>query len=105
MFLLLSDYELGYVAGVLVSIPYSSGQCFFYTNEIEVKISLSKFQSLIHQVSVSFLFLTSPSANSIELVSIPYSSGQCFFLEVYTETEQDRFLSVSIPYSSGQCFF
>ena len=89
-----------------VSIPYSSGQCFFYilgielldhivvcfnplfirsvfllrVNTVSWRQTLEKFQSLIHQVSVSFLDKTS---NSIifagSRVSIPYSSGQCFF--------------------------
>ena len=37
------------------------------------------FQSLIHQVSVSFLAQPNREGDSYHLVSIPYSSGQCFF--------------------------
>ncbi len=37
-----------------VSIPYSSGQCFFLYSDNSCKIMIERFQSLIHQVSVSF---------------------------------------------------
>ena len=65
---------------IRVSIPYSSGQCFFYTILFWERGNWHReFQSLIHQVSVSFKH----GKNSCKLrslqVSIPYSSGQCFF--------------------------
>ena len=42
-----------------VSIPYSSGQCFFSLTSSQGGASREgKFQSLIHQVSVSFLDTT-----------------------------------------------
>ncbi len=48
---------------------------------IEVVIP-DKFQSLIHQVSVSFSFTRESLPLPHIIVSIPYSSGQCFFLAV-----------------------
>ncbi len=38
-----------------------------------------QFQSLIHQVSVSFIIKDTLIRTRSILVSIPYSSGQCFF--------------------------
>ena len=113
-----------------VSIPYSSGQCFFYEQgNLKCQFFQEKFQSLIHQVSVSFIWGIETQNRRRGKVSIPYSSGQCFFCPSIPPAwdGMDRFQSlihqvsvsfvwdgggfvpicneVSIPYSSGQCFF
>ena len=85
-----------------VSIPYSSGQCFFYDNYTD-EIQGSQFQSLIHQVSVSF------GSFSISLFLFSESFNPLFIRSVFLLKKSDKVcclrFKVSIPYSSGQCFF
>ncbi len=87
-----------------VSIPYSSGQCFFLEKFYTHDYDPAKFQSLIHQVSVSFpervmkVFNTKEEFQSlIHQVSVSFRSTSGF--------SATRKRKVSIPYSSGQCFF
>ncbi len=112
----------------LVSIPYSSGQCFFSRGNPYLFGFANSFQSLIHQVSVSFkrtpfsipkwkkgfnplfirsvfLFMGRRDSQGGGNVSIPYSSGQCFFCPGQRNSLYRTRRGVSIPYSSGQCFF
>ncbi len=130
VFLLMKKWQSVGMNGT-VSIPYSSGQCFFSAGNLNKGgKTMAKFQSLIHQVSVSFslceyaeTFLSS-SFNPlfirsvflfllkvirriflVSMVSIPYSSGQCFFLFPTVLITAGFTFIVSIPYSSGQCFF
>ncbi len=75
---------------------------------LDLKKALSRaveftFQSLIHQVSVSFRGKFS-QIQQWGWVSIPYSSGQCFFCGLGS-LKGEKYGKVSIPYSSGQCFF
>ncbi len=99
---------------IIVSIPYSSGQCFFY-QKLPVKFlscrlsfnplfirsvflfqslldrtdkEVGMFQSLIHQVSVSFGEKFLEVCDNCRNVSIPYSSGQCFFYRIEDEMNQ-----------------
>ncbi len=89
---------------IKVSIPYSSGQCFFKTHCSRLLSMLAKFQSLIHQVSVSFprkyfdITFDSLSFNPLFIRSV-------FLLDEFPLQIPPDGGKVSIPYSSGQCFF
>ncbi len=98
----------------LFSRMEDGGKCFnplfirsvFLLNKPKVILRLGEkqFQSLIHQVSVSFVIADPHQSSNRMDVSIPYSSGQCFFLcqSIFNKKKSRQ---VSIPYSSGQCFF
>ncbi len=51
----------------------------FLVDEIKRIAYADEFQSLIHQVSVSFKEEKMTKCTICKEVSIPYSSGQCFF--------------------------
>ena len=62
-----------------VSIPYSSGLSFrLWKVQARVRLSASKSQSLIHQVSVSDKNKRGGQRENYYEVSIPYSSGLSF---------------------------
>ncbi len=89
----------------LVSIPYSSGQCFFYKELVKFLEEFTvKFQSLIHQVSVSFDMIFSNILSLLERFQSLIHQVSVSFQETKTQTMEVPGY-VSIPYSSGQCFF
>ncbi len=94
------------------AIPYSGFNPLFIRSVFLLKEAVFEFvqfrdlfQSLIHQVSVSFLF-----AFSIAYSELAYSFNPLFIRSVFLFSVRrcaggDNFVQVSIPYSSGQCFF
>ncbi len=87
-----------------VSIPYSSGQCFFWYHyrSWQIRRGIS-FQSLIHQVSVSFPESVSSRVSDPDMFqSLIHQVSVSFMFIQWLESNAAK---VSIPYSSGQCFF
>ncbi len=87
-----------------VSIPYSSGQCFFYELYFLDNGFIVGFQSLIHQVSVSFRKFMVIKYNGNVPCFNPLFIRSVFLLKINRNSPR-RKSKVSIPYSSGQCFF
>ncbi len=80
-----------------LSIPYSSGQCFFSSRHtLFCPGGCEDFQSLIHQVSVSFQQEVKETKSTFLQLSIPYSSGQCFFF-FRNVRRIDKFVSTFNP--------
>ncbi len=76
----------------------------FYLKRNTLYARRSRFQSLIHQVSVSFFFIE----NGLKLQQGLFQSliHQVSVSFRYSAGVQGcLFRNVSIPYSSGQCFF
>ena len=72
-----------------VSIPYSSGQCFFYN---ECVLYSTKKEAGFNPLFIRSVFLFKSNGkfrNWFRQVSIPYSSGQCFFYSLLNRTSKD----------------